>query len=244
MKGVILAGGMAKRLFPLTKVVNKHLLPVYNKPMIYYPLETLKGAGITDIMIITGTHHAGEIFNHFGSGKDFGVNFTYRVQDIAGGIPQAIGLTEDFVGDDKFVSVNGDNILTHPIKSFVDEFETGNEKARILLYEGTEEQAKKSGVAVVDDQGNVKELIEKPPEPPSHMVSIGVYMYTPDVFDIIRPLKPSARGETEITHVNTQYLNQNSLKANVIEGEWLDAGTVEELWESNMKIKKLLEKGQ
>ena len=240
MKGIILAGGMAKRLFPLTTVVNKHLLPVYDKPMIYYPLETLKSADITDIMIITGTYHAGEIFNHFGSGKNFGVKFTYRVQDEAGGIPQAISLAEDFVGNDKFVSINGDNILTRPIKKFVEEFEKGKEEARILLYKGTLEQAKKSGIAVLKGD-KVVELVEKPQNPPSTMISIGVYMYTPDVFDVIRPLRPSARGETEITHVNTHYLKKGTLKASVIEGDWLDAGTIDELWEANAKIKELKE---
>ncbi len=209
--------------------------------MIYYPIETLKSAGIKDILVITGTHHAGAIFNLLGSGKDFGVNFTYRVQDEAGGIPSAIGLAEGFVGNDKFVSINGDNILTHSIKSFVNEFEKGNEGARILLYNGTVEQAKKSGVAVLKGD-KVLELIEKPLDPPSTMISIGVYMYTSKVFDVIKTLKPSARGETEITHVNTHYLKKGSLKANVIEGEWLDAGTVEELLESNIKLKKLAEK--
>ncbi len=243
IKGVILAGGVAKRLFPLTLVINKHLLPVYNRPMIYFPLRTLKSAGIKDILIITGGSHAGSIFNHLGSGKDFGVKFTYRVQDEPGGIPQAIGLAEEFVGNDKFVSINGDNILTHSIKPFVDAFEKGKEEARILLYKGTTEQAKKSGVAVLKGD-NVKELIEKPLVPPSTMISIGVYMYTPGVFDVIRPLKPSVRGETEITHVNTHYLKKGTLKASVIDGNWLDAGTIEELHETNNKIKELTEKGE
>jgi len=209
--------------------------------MIYYPLQTLKSAGITNIMIVTGTHHAGTIFNHFGSGKDFGVKFTYRVQDEAGGIPQAISLAEDFVGKDKFVSINGDNILTHSIKKFVEEFEKGQEEARILLYKGTTEQAKKSGIAVLKGD-NVAELIEKPQQPASTMISIGVYMYAPNVFDVIRPLRPSARGETEITHVNTHYLKKGTLKASIIEGEWLDAGTIDELWESNMRMREIKQK--
>lgn len=238
MKGVILAGGTGSRLHPLTLTTNKHLLPVYDKPMIYYPMETLKSAGIKDIMVVTGTHHAGAIFNLLGSGKDFGVKFTYRVQDEAGGIPQAVSLAEDFVGKDKFVSINGDNILTRPIKKFVEEFEKGKEQARILLYKGNAGQAKKSGIAVLKGD-SVAELIEKPSVPTSTMISIGVYMYTPDVFDVIRPLKPSARGETEITHVNTHYLKKGTLKASIIDGEWLDAGTIDELWESNMKMKEI-----
>ncbi|MEK6958165.1 MAG: sugar phosphate nucleotidyltransferase, partial [archaeon] len=145
MKGVILAGGFGIRLRPLTNVLNKHLLPVYNKPMIYYPIETLKQAGIKDILVITGTEHAGGVFALLGSGKQFGVNFTFRVQDEAGGIPQAIGLAEDFVGSDKFVSINGDNILFDDIKPFVQEFEKGNEKSRVLIYETTKEEAQKAG---------------------------------------------------------------------------------------------------
>lgn len=241
IRGIILAGGAGSRLLPLTSVCNKHLLPVYNKPMIYYPIETLKSAGITDIMVITGTHHAGAIFQLLGSGKDYGVNFTYRVQDIAGGIPSAIGLAKDFVGNDKFVSINGDNILTESIKPFVEAFGKGKEKARILLYPGTTEQAKKSGIAVTKGE-KVLDLIEKPQNPPSTLISIGVYMYTPEVFDVIQTLKPSARGETEITEVNKHFLKQNALVASTIRGHWLDAGTVDELWESNTKIKALIEK--
>ncbi|MDP6671230.1 MAG: sugar phosphate nucleotidyltransferase, partial [archaeon] len=164
LRGVILAGGTGSRLFPLTKVCNKHLLPVYNKPMIYYPIEMLKSAGVKDILIITGTYHAGEIFSHLGSGKDFGVNFTYRVQDIAGGIPSAISLAEDFVGDDPFISINGDNIVFESLKPFAEAFEKGKEEMQILLYKGTKDEAQKSGVAVTE--GNtVKEVIEKPAEP-------------------------------------------------------------------------------
>ena len=143
MKGIILAGGNGTRLRPLTSVVNKHMLPVYNKPMIYYPLQTLKDAGVTDILVITGGEHAGSIFKHLGSGKDFGVRFTYRVQDAAGGLPHAIALAEDFVGTNKFVSINGDNILSETIKPHVDAFEKGKEDARILLHHTTREEAKK-----------------------------------------------------------------------------------------------------
>jgi len=238
MKGVILAGGTATRLLPLTSVTNKHLLPVYDKPMIFYPIETLKSAGIRDILIITSPHHGGAIFSLFGSGKEFGVNFTYKLQDEPSGIPSAIGIAEDFVGGHKFVSINGDNILTHSIKRFVSEFEKGKEEARILLYKGTIEQARKSGVAILNDD-RVVQLIEKPQNPPTTMISIGVYMYKPIVFDIIKQLKPSARGETEITELNNHFLKKGTLKASVIEGHWLDAGTIEELLEANIKLRKL-----
>lgn len=238
MRGIILAGGTGKRLMPLTKVSNKHLLPVYNKPMIYYPIETLKQAGITDIMVVTGTYHAGDVFRLLGSGKDFGVKFTYRVQDDAGGIPQAIGLAEDFVGNDKFVSINGDNILLGSIKPFVDTFESGNEEARILLYKTTEEEAKKAGVAVLDGD-SVKEIQEKPEKPPSLWISIGVLLFTPGVFEIIRGLKPSQRGELEIADVQNEYIKRGTLKASRFEGEWMDCGSFIELLRANTLTRNL-----
>ncbi|MBN2127354.1 MAG: NTP transferase domain-containing protein [Candidatus Diapherotrites archaeon] len=232
MKGIILAGGTGSRLKPLTNVTNKHLLPIYNKPMIYYPIETLKSAGIKEILIITGVNHAGDIIGLLGSGKEFGVNFTYRVQDTAGGLPHAIALAENFVGEDKFVSINGDNLLFESIKSFTDEFEKGKELSRILLYETTTEEASKAGVAVLEGE-NVKEVIEKPKNPPTNWVAIGVYMYTKNVFDIIRTLKPSARGELEISDLHNYYIKKNSLKASKMKKEWMDAGSFEELLRAN-----------
>ncbi|MBS3061389.1 MAG: NTP transferase domain-containing protein [Candidatus Diapherotrites archaeon] len=235
MKGVILAGGMGSRLKPLTSVTNKHLLPIYDKPMIFYPIQILKDAGITEIMVVTGTHHAGAIFQLLGSGHEYGVKFTYRVQDQAGGIPQAIGLAEGFVGDDKFVSVNGDNILFENIKPFVDEFEKGKEEARILLYNGSREDAQKSGVAVLEGD-KVLKIVEKPKDPPSNWISIGVLMFTPGVFDIIKTLKPSARGELEISDVQNEYIRRGTLKASKLRDEWLDAGTIDELVRVNQII--------
>ena len=241
LRGVILAGGTGSRLFPLTKVCNKHLLPVYNKPMIYYPIEMLKSAGIKDILIITGTYHAGEIFAHLGSGKDFGVKFTYRVQDEAGGIPSAISLAEDFAGDDKFVSINGDNIVFESLKPFAEEFLRNREEMQILLYRGAMEEAKKSGVAVVEGNKVVK-VIEKPSEPPSNNIIAGIYFLSPNVFDVIRKLRPSKRGETEITDVQRHYLEKNSLRAEFLKGKWLDAGDFEDLLHANLETKKLSEK--
>ncbi len=243
MKGVILAGGSGSRLGWLTKTTNKHLLPIYDKPMIFYPLQILKDAGITDIMIVTGTHHAGAIFQLLGSGAEFGVKFTYRVQDQAGGIPQAIGLAEDFVGNDKFVSVNGDNILFESIKGAVKEFEKSSDQARIFLYNGTREEAQKSGVAVLDGERVVK-LVEKPVDPPSTWVSIGVLMFTSDVFKVIKTLKPSARGELEITDVQNYYIQKGTLKASKLSKEWLDAGTIDDLMETNKRIFELAKKGK
>ncbi|MBI4210213.1 MAG: NTP transferase domain-containing protein [Candidatus Diapherotrites archaeon] len=232
MKGIILAGGNGKRLLPLTKRVNKHLLPVYDKPMIYYPLETLKKAGITDILVITGTDHASTIFSLLGSGKDFGVNFTFRVQDEAGGLPQAIGLAKEFIGGDKFVSINGDNMLFDDIAPFVKAFENGKEKSRVLLYETTREEAAKAGVAVLEGEKVVK-VVEKPKDPPTNWVVVGVYMYTPHVFEVIKTLKPSARGELEISDIHNFYIKDGSLKASKLKKEWLDAGSFDELLRAN-----------
>lgn len=214
------------------------MLPVYDKPMIFYPIETLRTAGIKDILVITSPHHGGAVFSLLGSGKDFGVNFTYKIQDEPSGLPSAIALAEDFVGKDKFAVIFGDNILTHPIAKHAKEFEDGDEEARIFLYNGTVEQARKSGVAMLNGD-KVIDLIEKPENPPSTMISIGVNMYTPAAFDVIRMLKPSARGETEITHLNGHFLRKGTLKASIIEGHWLDAGTIEELLEANIRLKEL-----
>ena len=232
MKGVILAGGTGSRLLPLTRSTNKHLLPIYNKPMIYYPIETLKKAGITEILVVTGTSHAGDVFGLLGSGKEFGVNFTFRVQDEAGGLPQAIALAEEFVGNEKFVSINGDNILFDDIGQFVEEFERGNEKSRILLYKTTTEEARKAGVAVIDGE-KVTKVIEKPKDPPTNFVAVGVYMYTPHVFGIIKKLKPSGRGELEITDIHNHYIKDGSLKASKLKDQWLDAGSFDELLRAN-----------
>ncbi len=241
LKGIILAGGTGSRLKPLTNVTNKHLLPIYNKPMIYYPIEILKNAGVKDILVITGTHHAGAIFQLLGSGKDFGVKFTYRVQDEAGGIPSAISLAEDFVGDNKFISINGDNIVFESLKPFADQFEKGNGEMQILLYEGTKEEAKKSGVAVVEGE-KVTKVIEKPAEPPSNNIIVGIYFMKSSVFEVIKKLKPSGRGETEITDVQRHYLEQGTLSAAELKGNWLDAGDFEDLLNANLETKKLSEK--
>jgi len=243
LKGVILAGGTGSRLKPLTSVTNKHLLPIFNKPMIFYPIEALKSAGITDIMVVTGTHHAGAIFQLLGSGKNFGVKFTYRVQDEAGGIPSAISLAEDFVGNSKFVSINGDNIIFESLAHFAKEFEKSKNEMQILLYSGTREEAMKSGVAVT--KGNsVLEVIEKPKEPPSNNIIIGIYFLSPSVFEVIRTLKPSARGETEITDVQRHYLQKKSLRAEFLKGKWLDAGDFEDLLHANLETKKIADSGK
>jgi glucose-1-phosphate thymidylyltransferase len=239
MKGLILAGGEGTRLKPLTDVTNKHLLPVYDKPMIYYPIHTLKAAGITDIMIITNHNHAGALFSLLGSGKKYGVHFTYRVQDEPLGIPHAIALSEKYIGSDNFVSINGDNILIGEISEYVKEFETEKEGARILLYKAELEQARKGGVAVFNGK-KLKCIVEKPENPPSEYISIGVYFFTPSVFNIIRRLKPSKRGEYEITDVHNTYIERNSLQAGFFRGTWFDAGTINELLDVNYRLSKLM----
>jgi glucose-1-phosphate thymidylyltransferase len=242
LKGLILAGGTGSRLRPLTKVTNKHLLPVYKKPMIFYPIEMLKSAGIKDIMVVTGTYHAGDIFSLLGSGREFGVKFTYRVQDEAGGIPSAIALAEDFVGSDRFVSINGDNIIFESLLPFAREFEKSREEMQVLLYRGTREEAQRSGVAVCEGNA-VKEVVEKPREPPSNNIIVGIYFLSPSVFGVIRQLKPSARGETEITDVQRHYLQMNSLRASWLRGKWLDAGDFGDLLHANLETKRLEEEG-
>ncbi len=243
LKGVILAGGTGSRLLPLTKSTNKHLLPVWNKPMIFYPIEMLKSAGVTDILVITGTHHAGAIFQLLGSGKNFGVKFTYRVQDEAGGIPSAISLAEDFVGKDKFISINGDNIIFESLKPFAEDFLKSKAEMQILLYAGTREEAMKSGVAVCDGE-KVLQLVEKPKDPPSNNIIIGIYFLSTSVFSVIRELKPSGRGETEITDVQKHYLAKKSLRAAWLKGKWLDAGDFEDLLHANLETKKVCDSGK
>jgi len=210
MKGVILAGGLGTRLYPLTKVTNKHLLPVYNKPMIYYPINTLIEAGITDILIVTGGNSAGDFLRLLGNGKDFGLkHLNYTYQEGEGGIADALLLAEHFAGGDKIVVILGDNIIEKSIKKEVEIFKRQKVGARILLKEV--ENPERFGVAEIK-KGKIVRIIEKPKKPPSNLVVTGIYMYDNQVFDIIRTLEPSDRGELEITDVNNIYLKKGQLK--------------------------------
>lgn len=230
MKGIILAGGNGTRLKPLTRVTNKHLLPVYNKPMIYYPLQTLINAGITDILIITGLESSGDFLKLLGSGNDFGIKLTYKLQDEAGGIAQALGLAEDFIGEDKCIVILGDNIIEDDVKYIKDKFEKSNKDAMIFLKEV--EDAKRFGVAeIINDK--IVSIEEKPENPKSKLAVTGLYMYKNSVFSIIKKLQPSARGELEITDVNNEYIKSNSLSFEILKGEWTDAGTFESLFKAN-----------
>ena len=220
LKGVILAGGTGSRLYPLTKVTNKHLLPVGNKPMIFHPIEKLTGLGIKDILIVTGTEHMGDVVNLLGSGAEYNCRFTYKVQDQAGGIAQALGLAENFAGQDPIVVILGDNIFEDDLTAAARTY-TGN-GAMILLKQVPDPQ--RYGVALLDGD-KVIEIQEKPENPPTSFAVTGVYFYESRVFSAIRDLKPSRRGELEITDVNNYYIRQNQMSSALLEGWWTDAGT-------------------
>ena len=235
MKGVILAGGYGTRLAPLTRVTNKHLLPVYNKPMIYYPIECLVNAGIRDIMVVTGGNKAGDFLELLGNGKEFGLGeLHYTFQDGAGGIAEALNLTRDFVDGDKVVVVLGDNIIEKNIQRAVGDFFTQREGAKIMLKEVPDPQ--RFGVAEVDASGKVLSIEEKPKQPKSNYAVIGIYMFDGKVFDIIAQQKPSDRGEMEITDVNNAYLKLGTLTSEVLDGWWTDAGTLESLHRATMMV--------
>lgn len=236
MKGVILAGGTGSRLFPLTKVTNKHLLPVYDKPMIYFPLNTLLEAGIKDIMIISGKEHAGDFLKLLGSGKEFNARFTYEIQEEAGGIAQALSLAENFADNEKIAVVLGDNILEDSIASSVKEFESSSDSAFIFLKEVVD--AKRFGVAELKGK-EVVSIEEKPKTPKTNFAVTGIYLYPPEVFKIIKSLKPSGRGELEITDVNNAFIRKKKLKANFLNGFWSDAGTFESLFRAASMIKNI-----
>ncbi|MBI2043088.1 NTP transferase domain-containing protein [Candidatus Pacearchaeota archaeon] len=238
MKGVILAGGTGSRLMPCTKVTNKHLLPVYNKPMIYHPLKTLADAGIKEILIVSGPGHAGHFVNLLGSGREFDIKLSYEIQEEAGGIAQALGMAENFVGNDSVAVILGDNIFEDNIKDYIDEFERQSSGARIFLKEVGLKAAKRFGVAIVD--GNrVGYVEEKPQSPRSNLAMTGLYMFDSKIFEIIKTLKPSGRGELEITDAIDYYVKRGNCHYNIIKGYWSDAGTFESLNRaSNLARKK------
>jgi glucose-1-phosphate thymidylyltransferase len=235
MKGVILAGGTGSRLFPLTKVTNKHLLPVGQAPMIYYPLARLKEAGINEILIVTGKEHMGDVVSLLGSGTDLGLDLTFRVQDQAGGIAQALGLAENFANGDKIAVILGDNIFEDSIKDFVGDFIKQESGAKILLKEVHDPE--RYGVAELNGS-NVVSIEEKPKNPKSNWSVTGIYMYDSEVFNIIKTLKPSGRGELEITDVNNAYVQLQTLTSDKFNGWWTDAGTFESLNHANNLVKQ------
>lgn len=230
MKGVVLAGGTGSRLSPLTKVTNKHLLPVARYPMIYFPIFRLVQAGITEILVVTGTEHMGAIVNLLGSGKEYGAHFTYKVQDEAGGIAQALGLAENFTGRDSLAVILGDNIFEDEITPYVDNFLKQGKGGRVLIKEVPDPS--RYGVPTVQDNRILK-ITEKPQNPESHYCVTGIYFFDNRVFDIIRTLKPSGRGELEITDVNNTYIGEGSMCYDILKGWWTDAGTHGSLTEAS-----------
>ena len=230
MRGVILAGGTGSRLRPITNVTNKHLLPVGRYPMIYYPIYALREAGISDILIVTGKEHMGDVVNLLGSGRQWGTRFTYRVQDEAGGIAQALSLAEDFAQADRIVVILGDNVFSESLAVHVQAFQNQPAGARVLLQEV--QDPSRFGVPVFEDRRIVR-IDEKPVRPLSSYCVTGIYMYDSKVFDVIRTLKPSQRGELEITDVNNYYIGKGQLGWSILSGWWTDAGTFESLAVAN-----------
>ncbi len=223
MKGVVLAGGLGTRLHPLTKITNKHLLPIYDKPMIHYPIQCLINAGIDDILIVTGGKHAGDFLELLGNGQDFGLkDLNYTYQEGEGGIADALRLAEHFCDGELVCVVLGDNLIEKNIRHAAERFRQQGDGAKILLKDVPDPE--RFGVPkIVDDK--IVEIYEKPKDPPSRLAVTGIYFYDSTVFDFIRNLKPSERGELEITDVNNMYLNRGKLTYDVLEGWWTDAGT-------------------
>ncbi len=234
MKGVILAGGLGTRLYPLTKVTNKHLLPVYDKPMIYYPIQSLINAGIDDILIVTGGNNAGDFLKLLGNGKEFGlkhINYTY--QEGEGGIAEALRLAEFFASGEKICVILGDNIIEKNIRKAVKDFQRQKAGAKILLKEVPDPE--RFGVAEMDGD-RVTRIEEKPKRPRSRYAVVGIYLFDQEVFNIIRTLKPSGRGELEITDVNNRYIEKGVMTWDILEGWWTDAGTFESLLRANRLV--------
>jgi len=241
VKGVILAGGTGSRLKPLTKVTNKHLLPVYNEPMIYHPLKKMVQAGIKEILIVTGVENAGDFMRLLGSGSDFGVDLTYKIQDKAGGIAQALGLAEQFVGDDKCVVILGDNIFEDDIADYAKNFMKQEKGARIFLKDLSLDEAKRFGIALVDGK-KVTYVEEHPKEPKSTLCHTGLYMFDSRVFGVIKKLKPSARNELEIMDAIDAYVKEGECYYDIVNGFWSDAGTFESLARASQLIEKKVKK--
>ena len=237
MKGVILAGGTGSRLKDLTKVVNKHLLPVYDKPMIYYPIENLRSADITSIMVVTDKRKAGDFLRLLGSGKEFGVRFTYGLQDSAAGIADALEKARDFVGNDEVTVILGDNIILGDVEWLKKPLSKG---ARIFLKDVSDPY--RFGIAQLRDDGSIKDIVEKPQHSVSKKAVIGIYQYKSKVFDLIDNLKPSERGELEITDLNRHFLSNGDLEHTIIKNKWIDAGLHESLLKAQLMVKEFRKK--
>jgi glucose-1-phosphate thymidylyltransferase len=235
LRGIILAGGKGTRLGELTKVTNKHLLPVGPYPMVYHPLKKLVGAGIKDILLVSGTEHMGDFVELLGSGRDHECNLTYRVQDEAGGIAQALGLAALFCKDARCVVILGDNIFLDPLTSFIKEADASPNSSWVALKQVHDPQ--RYGVAELKGK-SVISIEEKPQKPKSDFAVAGIYLYPPDVFEVVKTLKPSRRGELEITDVNRYFLEKGRLGWSMLDGYWTDAGTLESLDHANKLVRE------
>lgn len=235
MKGVILAGGLGTRLFPLTKITNKHLLPVYDQPMIFYPIQTLVDAGIKDILIVTGGNSAGDFLRLLGNGRAFGLkHLNYTYQEKEGGIAEAIGLAEHFAEGEKVLVMLGDNLIFDSIRDDVEAFKRQRSGGRIFLKKV--DNPKAYGVAEIKG-GKAVNIVEKPKKPKSDLAVIGLYMYDNEVFDIVKTLEPSARGELEVTDINNDYIRRGTMTYSVLKGFWADAGeSIDALAETNRQV--------
>ncbi len=242
MKGVVLAGGKATRLRPLTKVTNKHLLPIYDRPLIYYPLQAMSRAGIRDVLVITNPEHAGHFIQLLGSGSEFGLKIAYELQEEAGGLAQAVGLAESFVGHDKVLVLLGDNIFTHDLRPAVERFAA--EQRGSVIFGVTMEHPEHYGVIEMDGE-RVIGIEEKPTNPRSNLIQTGIYMYDEEVWSHLQGLTPSARGELEITDLNNIYVQQGTMRCEQLDGYWIDAGTShEELLAANIAVAELRRREQ
>jgi glucose-1-phosphate thymidylyltransferase len=244
MKGVILAGGMATRLRPLTWITNKHLLPIYNKPMIYFALESMARAGIKDVLITSSPDHCGHFINLLKSGAEFGLKLSYAIQDKPGGISEAINLAKDFVGKDSVLVILGDNIFFDSLENTVKEFDK-TRSGSVVFAKKMPTESKQYGVVEMDDEGNVLSIEEKPEHPKSDLAQTGIYIYDFSVFSRIEKLKPSKRGELEVTDLNNSYLKEGKLKGKILNGLWIDAGTsYDELLTANIQVSELVKNGK
>jgi len=235
LRGVVLAGGTGSRLRPLTKVTNKHLLPVARKPMIYYPIEKLTAIGIREILIVTGVEHMGDVVALLGSGREFNCRFTYKVQDEAGGIAEALGLAENFANGQSIAVILGDNLFQRSLKEYAQRFMEQKTGARLLLKQVPDPE--RFGVAEIRD-GKIVAIEEKPRKPKSDYAVTGIYFYDVSVFEIIRTLKPSGRGELEITDVNNAYIQRGQMACDVLDGWWTDAGTFDSLTRASEMVSR------
>lgn len=239
MKGIILAGGRATRLRPLTKITSKQLLPVYDKPMIYYPIQTLAKAGVVDILVIVAPEYSGQFLNLLGSGNDMGVNLSYEVQDEPRGLPDAFVIGENFIGDDNVALILGDNIFDHDFSKSIESFKEGE---RIFAKQVPDPQ--RYGVVEFDENNKVVSIVEKPKNPKSNFAVVGFYVFDNKVIQYSKNLKPSERGELEIVDLHNKYLSEQKLDVNVIEGMWEDAGTFDSLLRVNNLVAEKIKQGE